>query len=239
MKFARFKAEASSVTASLSAAANSASPTSPVGSKPRRYAPIFARDRSKPIVSYCLPNSTASGSPTYPSPTTATTVLSFMLGMALRARRRRSHGREELLGFRPDRRILVELGKLGQRLPRSRLVSGVELRLSKMQPDLGTVRRAGHRHLEKLRSAFRVAGPRQRPPQRIEHVRIERCEPMRALGILDGLGIALLREYPRHVVEGRDVVAVGREHALVAVERGAVVLAGLILLGHDQQQRRV
>src|SRR6478735_8755728 len=64
MKSARCNCAGSVVTSSRVAAAKSAAATSPVGSTWRLYASTFARDRSKPIVAYCFPNSIASGRPT-------------------------------------------------------------------------------------------------------------------------------------------------------------------------------
>src|SRR5207248_2482083 len=52
------------------AALSSAAVTSSVRSRPRRNCATRFGFTSKPMVSYCLPNSTARGSPTYPSPTT-------------------------------------------------------------------------------------------------------------------------------------------------------------------------
>src|SRR6202030_1487471 len=65
---------ASVVTRSPDEDSNSARLTSPVGSLQSRYAAIFLSERSKPIVGYFFPNSTAKGKPTYPKPSMATTV---------------------------------------------------------------------------------------------------------------------------------------------------------------------
>src|ERR1700681_3044599 len=76
MKSAVPRSAASVVTRSPDEDSNSARLTSPVGSWQSRYAAIFLWERSKPIVGYFFPNSTAKGKPTYPKPTTATTVTS-------------------------------------------------------------------------------------------------------------------------------------------------------------------
>src|SRR6266403_1799636 len=76
MKSALPSSAASVVTRSPDEDSNSARLTSPVGSWQSRYAAIFLSERSKPIVGYFFPNSTARGKPTYPKPTTATTVTS-------------------------------------------------------------------------------------------------------------------------------------------------------------------
>src|SRR6266566_429724 len=76
MKSALPSSAASVVTRSPDEDSNSARLTSPVGSWQSRYAAIFPSERSKPIVGYFFPNSTARGRPTYPRPTTATTVTS-------------------------------------------------------------------------------------------------------------------------------------------------------------------
>lgn len=66
---------AENFTAALKAPAS----TSPVLSTPLRQ--FSTRDSliSKPMVSYCFPNSRARGSPTYPKPTTAMTGLCIMM----------------------------------------------------------------------------------------------------------------------------------------------------------------
>src|SRR3954468_23382472 len=75
MKSAAASAAGSVVNSSCPAARKSGLEPSPVGSPNRLYFSTLACDRSKPIVLCRLPNSTASGKPTYPSPTTATTLM--------------------------------------------------------------------------------------------------------------------------------------------------------------------
>src|SRR6266699_2783249 len=76
MKSASARSAAWVVTRRRDAALSSASLTSPVGSRKLRYAATFLSERSKPMVGCLFPNSTARGRPTYPKPTTATTVTS-------------------------------------------------------------------------------------------------------------------------------------------------------------------
>ena len=66
------------------AARTSSSLSSREGSVPARHFSTLSTAMSKPIVRPCLPNSTTSGSPTYPNPTTAITDTVFSCsGVAL------------------------------------------------------------------------------------------------------------------------------------------------------------
>src|ERR1700687_2919682 len=65
---------ASAVNLSFLADARSSGLASSVLSRPCRNSRILAGLISKPVVEYFLPNSTASGNPTYPSPMTAILV---------------------------------------------------------------------------------------------------------------------------------------------------------------------